>query len=123
MKAETIIQHISKLERELYKKYEAKEIKEAIEKCEANNTIPVSCDDLISVIYEGVTNELDAHRIMLEDMKEYFIKYEKIRRSGKYNMFTQAKFVAEEMGVKLDYYYSIIKNYSELKEIFKDYID
>jgi len=123
MKAETIIQHISKLERELYKKYEAKEIKEAIEKCEANKTIPVSCDDLISVIYEGVTNELDAHRIMLEDMKDYFIEYEKIRRSGKYNMITEAKFVAEEMGVKLDYYYSIIKNYSELKEIFKDYID
>ena len=32
------------------------------------------------------------------------------------------KFVAEEMGVKLDYYYSIIKNYSELKEMFKDCI-
>ena len=122
MKAETIIQHISKLERELYKKYNSKEIKEAIEKCESNKTIPIDNTDLISVIYEGVTDDINSHKTMLEDMKDSFIKYEKIRQGGRYNMITDAKYVAEEIGVKLNYYYSIIENYSELKEMYKDCI-
>ena len=50
-KATTIITEISKLERELYRNYTCKEIKEAIEKCEENHTIPTTCDNLISVIY------------------------------------------------------------------------
>ena len=58
-KVETIIIQISKLERELYRSYNPKQIKEAIEKCEENHTIPITCDDLISVIYEGAINELD----------------------------------------------------------------
>ena len=58
-KAETIITQISKLERELYRNYNPKEIKEAIEKCGKKHTIPNTCDDLISVIYEGTLNELD----------------------------------------------------------------
>ena len=35
-----------------------KQIKEAIEKCEANNKIKSNNCDLISVIYEGVTNNI-----------------------------------------------------------------
>ncbi len=58
-KAETIITQISKLERELYRNYTPKEIKLAIEKCEEKHIIPITCDDLISVIYEGALNELD----------------------------------------------------------------
>lgn len=57
-KATTIIIEISKLERELYRNYTPKEIKAAIEKCEEKHTIPIICDDLISVIYEGVTDQI-----------------------------------------------------------------
>lgn len=57
-KAETIITQISKLEQELYRNYDNKSIKKAIEKCEEKHTIPITCDDLISVLYEGVVNEL-----------------------------------------------------------------
>ena len=53
-KAETIITQISKLEQELYTNYDNKSIKKAIENCEKNHSIPIKCDDLISVIYEGV---------------------------------------------------------------------
>ena len=58
-KAETIITEISKLERELYRNYNPKQVKEAIEKCEEKHIIPITCDDLISVLYEGAINELD----------------------------------------------------------------
>lgn len=58
MKCETIIKTISKLEHDLYINYTSKEIKDAIEKCERNNLISTSCDDLISVIYEGVTSDI-----------------------------------------------------------------
>lgn len=57
-RAETIIKEISKLERELYRNYDSKTIKETIEKCEKEHKIPISCDDLISVIYEGVYNDV-----------------------------------------------------------------
>lgn len=57
-RVETIIQQINKLEIELYRNYTDKQIKEAIEKCEANNKIKSNNCDLISVIYEGVTNNI-----------------------------------------------------------------
>lgn len=57
-KAETIIIQISKLERELERNYSSQQIKDAIEKCEKQKKIPISCCDLISVIYEGVLNDL-----------------------------------------------------------------
>ena len=57
-RAETIIKEISKLEQELYQNYDSKTIKKAIEKCEKEHKIPISCDDLISVIYEGVCNDI-----------------------------------------------------------------
>lgn len=56
-KAETLITEISRAENELYENYSAEEIRIAIEKCEEEGKIPISCTDLISVIYEGVTNE------------------------------------------------------------------
>lgn len=56
---ETIICEISKLERELYRNYNPKEVKEAIEKCEKTGKIPISGCDLISVLYTGAINELD----------------------------------------------------------------
>ena len=57
-RVETIIKQIDKLERELYTNYDDKTIKEAIEKCERNKTIHTNNCDLISVIYEGVTNNI-----------------------------------------------------------------
>lgn len=60
-RVENIITQISKLERELYKNYNPKEVKEAIEECEKKHTIPITCDDLISVLYEEAINELDIH--------------------------------------------------------------
>ena len=57
-RVETIIQQINELEIELYRNYTDKQIKEAIEECEANNKIKSNNCDLISVIYEGVTNNI-----------------------------------------------------------------
>ena len=46
--------------------------------------------------------------------KKLVQKYEKIRRSGKYNMFTDGFQVIAELGCTVDEYVYILKNYSEL---------
>lgn len=66
-KAETIIKQIDKLERELYTNYSDKIIKEAIEKCERDKTIHTNNCDLISVIYEGVTNNITLDNFIEEN--------------------------------------------------------
>lgn len=56
-KLEKLIITLDKTEDELYN-YSAKEIKETIEKLEAEHKIKASCDDILYVIYEGVCNEI-----------------------------------------------------------------
>lgn len=68
-RVKTIIREISKLEKELFHNYTSEQIKEAIEECEEDKTIPISCDDLISVIYEGVTGDIDLRKSVEQSMK------------------------------------------------------
>lgn len=56
-KLERLIIKLDKAEDELYQ-YGAKEIKETIEKLEAEHRIKPGCDNILYVIYEGVCNEL-----------------------------------------------------------------
>lgn len=50
----------------------------------------------------------------MEVSKELVQRYEEIRSSGEYNMFTDAAQVIEELGCSKDEYAYILKNYSEL---------
>lgn len=56
----------------------------------------------------------------MEDDKNDFINYEKIRRSGEYNMVTDASTIASIIGVSKERYIWIINNYSKLKELYGD---
>lgn len=49
-----------------------------------------------------------------EISKEIFLEYEKIRMSGRYNMFMQAYDVAKILKISINQYQKIIFNYSEL---------
>ncbi len=51
--------------------------------------------------------------------KELFLKYERIKLSGEYNMVTQSDDVMKMMNIDLKTYIEIIVNYSEL---FKKYL-
>ncbi len=48
--------------------------------------------------------------------KEQFLRYEKVRLSGKYNMITEMLYASKEARLTKEQYLEIIKNYSELKE-------
>lgn len=50
--------------------------------------------------------------------KKDFINFEKVRRSGKYNMVTDASIIAEEIGVSTSRYIWIINNYSSLNKLY-----
>lgn len=52
------------------------------------------------------------------NLKEPFLKYEKIRQSGKYNMITEASKVMSLINCDTSTYMDIINNYSELKKRF-----
>ena len=45
--------------------------------------------------------------------KEAFLKYEKVRQSGKYNMIMQMSEVLVETGLNYHDYIDIIKNYNK----------
>ena len=45
--------------------------------------------------------------------KEAFLKYEKVRQSGKYNMIMQMSEVLVETGLNYHNYIDIIKNYNK----------
>lgn len=55
---------------------------------------------------------------MEEITKDLFIDYENIRKSGEYNMITDAYHVMNILGIDKETYFNIINNYSELKEKF-----
>lgn len=57
-----------------------------------------------------------------EKDKEDFINYERIRKSGKYNMLTDASIIAREMGVPTSRYIWIINNYKELNKLYYKYV-
>lgn len=48
--------------------------------------------------------------------REVFMEYELMRRSGEYNMITDARFVMDILGIDEKMYFRIIRNYRELKE-------
>ena len=43
-----------------------------------------------------------------------FLKYKRVRKSGKYNMFMDAKDVMGETGLSKDQYFKILQEYSKL---------
>ena len=47
--------------------------------------------------------------------QENWIKYEKVRRGGKYNMITEGRMAAKEAGLTLNEYSDIIRRYSFIK--------
>lgn len=50
--------------------------------------------------------------------RSLFLAYEHIRQSGKYNMVTQAKDVADLLATDLDTYIYIQKNYVNYKKLY-----
>lgn len=48
--------------------------------------------------------------------KKQFLAYERVRKSGKFNMITQCVKAARESGLDVDTYFEIIKNYGKLHD-------
>lgn len=46
-----------------------------------------------------------------------FYHYELVRRSGKYNMITEAKLASKSAGLDMSTYHKIIREYSHLKRL------
>lgn len=55
-----------------------------------------------------------------EKDKSDFVNYERIRRSGKFNMIVDASIIANKMGISNSRYIWIINNYSELNRLYCD---
>ena len=118
-KIKTILKQIDDLEKELFTNYNSREIAIEIEKMhkDANNYFGMS-DGLLSVIYDGVYNDLELNEYIEDTYKDAFIAYEEVRKSGEYNMITDAFLAAEAAGLSMEQYKSVIKNYSVLKKQF-----
>lgn len=56
----------------------------------------------------------------MEKLKANFIKYEKVRLSGKYNMIMDCGKAAKEAGLTMKEYTDIVKRYSIVKELVKE---
>ena len=52
-----------------------------------------------------------------------FRAYEQVRRSGRYNMITEARQAADAAGLSMDDYKFVINNYTNLKEEYGEYFD
>ena len=48
--------------------------------------------------------------------KEDFLKYKEVQMSGKYNMFTDAWIVMDEIGLDKFQYFKILQEYSKLNK-------
>lgn len=55
----------------------------------------------------------------LESMLECFYRYEKVRRSGKYNMITECVQAAKAAKLDIVDYRYVINHYSKIKEIIE----
>jgi hypothetical protein len=51
-------------------------------------------------------------------MEEKFLRYEEVRKSGQFNMITEANQAMDYANLGEDDYWDIIQNYSEYKEMF-----
>lgn len=54
---------------------------------------------------------------------EIIKRYEKVRKTGKYNMILEAPYAAEEAGLTIQEYNYVIKNYKTLMTKLDDAID
>lgn len=54
----------------------------------------------------------------LKDEERNWLKYEKVRRSGKYNMFTEAVEAMKEAGLMQNEYLTVMNNYEKIHGLF-----
>ena len=60
----------------------------------------------------------DKQMALISQMEDKFLRYEEVRKSGYYNMITEANKAMDYANLNEDDYWDIIKNYSEYKEMF-----
>lgn len=62
--------------------------------------------------------KLEQQMALISQMEDKFLRYEEVRKSGQFNMITEAYQAMEDANLNEDDYWDIIKNYSEYKEMF-----
>ena len=60
----------------------------------------------------------DKQMALISQMEDKFLRYEEVRKSGEFNMITEASQAMDYANLNEDDYWDIIKNYSEYKEMF-----
>lgn len=60
----------------------------------------------------------DKQMALISQMEDKFLRYEEVRKSGEFNMITEAYQAMDYANLSEDDYWDIIKNYSEYKEMF-----
>lgn len=60
----------------------------------------------------------DKQMALISQMEDKFLRYEEVRKSGEFNMITEANQAMDYANLSEDDYWDIIKNYSEYKEMF-----
>lgn len=58
----------------------------------------------------------------MEITKEMFLRYEKVRLSGKYNMIMDSELARNKANLSKEEYIEIIKNYSVYKKMYMEEI-
>lgn len=62
--------------------------------------------------------KLEQQMALISQMEDKFLRYEEVRKSGEFNMITEANQAMDYANLNEDDYWDIIKNYSEYKEMF-----
>ena len=62
--------------------------------------------------------KLEKQIALASQMEEKFLRYEDVRKSGQFNMITEAYQAMDYANLGEDDYWDIIQNYSEYKEMF-----
>lgn len=52
-----------------------------------------------------------------KQLKALYVAYESVRKSGNYNMLTEAGAARDEAGLTVEEYYYVINNYSDLQSL------
>lgn len=60
----------------------------------------------------------DKQMALISQMEDKFLRYEEVRKSGEFNMITEANQAMDYANLNEDDYWDIIQNYSEYKEMF-----
>lgn len=70
----------------------------------------------------GALSHADEGEVMTEKLppREHFEAYERVRRSGEFNMITEWPAAAEAAGLSRNEYLAVIKNYRVLTELYPD---